>query len=155
MDRKRRPPRDDRRPATFWRWSAAAGQWLILGLLGLLLSGCLLVSGERTSSDTPQEGGNLSTTFVSAEGDAERVIETGAPGMLNVITIVTVSQGQLQIDMLDPDGSVVYSVQGRPQDQVTKSGNIPTDDEGNLRYRVIARGARSGGFQILYQRAGS
>ena len=29
-----------------------------------------------------------------------------------------------------------------------------TDEQGRLRYRVIAQGARNGGYQVLYQRAG-
>lgn len=123
-----------------------------LGLVALLLSGCLLVSGEQTSSDTPLEGGNLSTTFVSAEGSEERVINTGAAGTLNVITIVSINQGQLVVELIDAQGSVIYSVQGRAGEQVTKSGSVPTDDQGQLRYRINATGARSGGIQILYQR---
>ncbi len=157
MARVRRPADDDRQPTkTLVTVSQPVTPFvhrcLLMLVLGLLLSGCMIASGEQTSSDTPENGGNLSTTFVSAEGSEERTLSTGAPGELNVITIVTVSQGSLQIELLDPQGSVIYAVQGRPQEQVTKSGNVPTDAEGRLRYRVSATGARNGGFQILYQR---
>jgi hypothetical protein len=112
----------------------------------------MLISGEQTAADTGPTGGNLTTTFVSAEGVQERTLATGAGAMtMNVIVIVSVQQGELRLEMLDPGGSVMLAVQGRPDEQVTKSGDVPTDNEGNLRYRVIARGARNGGFQVLYQ----
>jgi hypothetical protein len=120
----------------------------------LILSGCLLVSGEQTSADAQPTGGNFSTTFVSAEGGQERTIATGAgPATLNVITTLRVQQGELRVEMLAPSGAVALSVQGRPDEPVTKLGNVPTDNEGNLRYRIIARGARNGSIEVLYQPA--
>lgn len=121
----------------------------------LLLSNCMLASGELTSIDTPQDAGNVSTSFVSAEGSDTRSITTSAAGKLNVITIVSADQGVLTIELLDSSGAVVYAVSSRPQTPVTKSGDVSTDVQGRLRYRVRATGARNGSFQILYQRISS
>jgi starvation-inducible outer membrane lipoprotein len=128
----------------------------VVGLcLALLLSGCMLVSGEQTTTDAQPSGGNVNTTFVSAEGEQERMLETGASrSVMNVIVIIAVQQGELRLEVLDPGGAVALAVQGRPDEQVTKSGNVATDQQGVLRYRVVARGARNGGFQMLYQPAG-
>jgi starvation-inducible outer membrane lipoprotein len=132
-------------------------RWLVIVLaccLSLLLSGCLMLSGEQTSADSQPTGGNFSTTFVSAEGGQERTIMTGAgAATLNVIATVTVQQGELRLELLGPNGAVALAVQGRPDEQVTKLGKVLTDSEGNLHYRVIARGARNGGYQVLYQPA--
>jgi hypothetical protein len=122
--------------------------------LSLLLSGCLLLSGEQASADAQPTGGNFSTTFVSAEGGQERTIPTGAgPTTLNVITTLRVQQGELRVEMLAPSGAVALSIQGRPDEPVTKLGKVPTDNEGNLHYRIIARGARNGSIEVLYQPA--
>ncbi|MFL5804679.1 MAG: hypothetical protein ACJ8CR_23405 [Roseiflexaceae bacterium] len=110
------------------------------------------MSGEQSTTDTQATGGNFNTTFVSAEGGREQTFQTDAgPATLNVIASVRVQQGELRLELLDPNGAVVISVQGRPDEQITKIGKVPTDNEGNLHYRVIARGARNGGFQVLYQ----
>ncbi|MBC8161031.1 MAG: hypothetical protein H7Z42_07410 [Roseiflexaceae bacterium] len=122
-------------------------------LLALALSGCMLVSGELSSADTPAQGGNVSTSFVSAEGAETRVLATGEAGELDVITIVSADQGTLTVELLDPAGSVIYAVSSRPSEPVTKTGRVPTDANGQLRYRVSATTARNGSFQILYQRA--
>jgi hypothetical protein len=45
-------------------------------------------------------------------------------------------------------------VQSRPDEQITRRGDVLTDEQGRLHYRVIARGARNGAYQLLYQRAG-
>lgn len=117
-----------------------------------LLSGCLLASGEQSTSDTQPNGGNLSASFVSAEGGSERTIATGASAAeLNVIASVHIQQGELRIDVLDANGAAVLAIQGRPDEQVTKIGKVSTDSQGNLRYRVVARGARNGGYDLLYQ----
>jgi hypothetical protein len=121
----------------------------------VLLSGCLLVSGERASADNLPDGGNVSSAFVGADGVAERAVETGATAAtLNAIVIVQAERGELQVEVLNPDGSIAFSVKGRPEEQVTRQGSAVTDDTGRLRYRVIARGARNGSYQLLYQRAG-
>jgi hypothetical protein len=132
--------------------SSILGRWSLVAALALLLSGCLLTSGEQISADAQPTGGNFNTTFVSAEGGAERTIQTGAgPATLNVIAAVRVQQGELRLEMLGPDGAVTLAIQGRPDEQVTKIGKVPTDNEGNLHYRIIARGARNGNIEVLYQ----
>ena len=154
---RRRPTIADRRPVI--RWSVVSGRWLIMlqvCCMALLLSGCLLTSGERPSMDALPDGGNVSTTFVGANGSAERTVETGANGAtMNAIVIVQAERGELRIELLNPDGNVAFSVQARPDEQVTRRGDVLTDEQGRLRYRVIAQGARNGGYQVLYQRAGA
>jgi hypothetical protein len=131
------------------------GRWSFVFGLVLLLSGCLLTSGERPSADSLPDGGNVSTTFVGADGNGERTLDTGANGVtMNAIVIVQAERGELRLELLNPDGNVAFSVQARPDEQVTRRGDVLTDEQGRLRYRVIAQGARNGGYQVLYQRAG-
>ncbi|NNJ09044.1 hypothetical protein EKD04_001740 [Chloroflexales bacterium ZM16-3] len=121
-------------------------------LLTPLLSGCLLLSGERTTIDLLAGVGNVSTTFVSAEGSEERTVQVGdGPTELQVIAIIAVESGDLQIDLLQPDGAVAFAVAGRPDSQVTRSSRVRSDDSGTVRYRVSARGARHGEYQIFFQ----
>jgi len=58
----------------------------LLCCMALLLSGCLLVSGEQSAADPHPTGGNLSTSFVSAEGDDVAVITVtfGDEGFLDL-----------------------------------------------------------------------
>jgi hypothetical protein len=92
---------------------------------------------------------------VGAEGSDERSVETGAASAtLNAIVIVEAERGELRVELLNRDGNVAFAVQSRPDEQVTRRGDVLTDDQGRLRYRVIAQGARNGGYQVLYQRAG-
>lgn len=121
-------------------------------LLAAALSGCLLASGQQVSSDTQPQTGNISASFVSAEGSRDQEIATGIPGNLDVIAIVTASQGTLQIDVIDGNGAVQLSVQSRPNETITRSGTVSTNATGTLRYRVSAQGARDGSYQLLYQR---
>jgi hypothetical protein len=154
----KRPTNDDRRMTNARRliWLYLLGRWSFVLGLALLLSGCLLTSGERPSMDALPDGGNVSTTFVGADGTGERTIETGANGAtMNAIVIVQAERGELRLELLNPDGNVAFSVQARPDEQVTRRGDVLTDEQGRLRYRVIAQGARSGGYQVLYQRAGT
>jgi hypothetical protein len=140
------------RPRAYHGWP----KLLLVSCLALLLSGCLLTSGERLSADTLADGGNISTSFIGAEGSDERSAETGAPGAkLNAIVIVQAERGGLRVELLNADGNVAFSVQSRPDEQVTRRGDVITDAQGRLRYRVIAQGARNGGYQVLYQRAGA
>ena len=127
----------------------------LLILCALLLGGCMLMSGGRTSSDTLPDGGNISVNFVGADGTQEQTVDTGAiDAAFNTIVIVQAERGELRIELLNPDGNVAFSVQARPDEQVTRRGDVLTDEQGRLRYRVIAQGARNGGYQVLYQRAG-
>ena len=127
---------------------------LLVLLVAFVLSSCMLASGEVTSADTPAAGGNVSVSFVSAEGADTRSLNTGRAGTLNVITIVSADQGSLTVELLDPSNSVIYAVTSRPGEPVTKSGSVATDSSGQVRYRVSATGARNGNYQILYQRTG-
>jgi hypothetical protein len=150
MTTDQRPTIDDQRPQD---WRSVIGRWSLVLCCALLLSACLLTSGERPSIDTLPDGGNISTTFVGAEGSSERSIDTGmARANLNAIVIVQAERGELRVELLNPDRNLVFSVQRRPDEQVTRSGTVQTDDQGRLYYRVIARGARNGGYQVLYQR---
>src|SRR5262249_26132391 len=153
----RRKTKDERRKTNsrLSIWLPIIGRLSFVVGLGLLLSGCLLTSGERESMDTLPDSGNVNATFVGADGNGERTIETGANGAnLNAIVIVQAERGELRIELLNPDGNVAFSVQARPDEQVTRRGDVLTDAQGRLHYRVIAQGARNGGYQVLYQRAG-
>jgi hypothetical protein len=121
-------------------------------LITPLLSGCLLISGERTTIDLLDGTGNVSTLFVSAEGSEERAVQVGTGAdELQVIAIIGIESGDLQIDLLQPDGSVAFAVAGRPDAQITRSSLVRSDDTGQVRYRVLARGARNGEYQIFFQ----
>lgn len=134
-------------------WRRSGRRLLGLALLTWLLSGCLLVSGEQLSVDNQEFSGNLSTDFVSAEGSSLRELQVASSAVeVQVIVLVTVESGDLQIDVLDPEGAVVFSVVGEPARQVTRSSIVRTDNQGLIRYRVTAQGARNGAYQILYQR---
>ncbi len=153
----RRPTKDKRRKtnARLLLWLSFVGRWSFVFGLALLLSSCLLTSGERPSVDALPDGGNVSTTFVGADGNGERTVETSASSAtMNAIVIVQAERGELRLELLNPDGNVAFSVQARPDEQVTRRGDVLTDEQGRLRYRVIAQGARNGGYQVLYQRAG-
>jgi hypothetical protein len=132
----------------------AAGRPFVAALLplALLLAGCMLTSGGRMTEDAGATAGNRSVSFVSAEGEEQLSLPTGAPGApLRVIVILEAEQGELRLDVLDDQGGVALSVQSRPDEQVTRSGGTTADSSGALRYRLAARGARNGGYQILYQ----
>jgi hypothetical protein len=153
----KRKTKDERRKTNARRliWLYLLGRWSFVFGLVFLLTGCLLTSGERPSMDALPDGGNVSSTFVGADGNAERTVDTGANGaIMNAIVIVQAERGELRIELLNPDGNVAFAVQARPDEQVTRRGDVLTDEQGQLRYRVIAQGARNGGYQVLYQRAG-
>lgn len=131
--------------------------WSLLRLvLALpLLTGCLLMSGAQQSSDRSTDGGNVSVQFVSADGTEVRQ-EPAADGPTDLLVTVfaRAERGQLRIEVLDPQGSAMVIVEGTPEEQVAR-GTVPTDQAGNLRFRIKATGAHLGGFQILYQPAGT
>jgi hypothetical protein len=121
-------------------------------LLSPLLSGCLLLSGEQTTIDLLAGTGNVSTTFVSAEGGEERTVQVSdGASELQAITIISLESGDLQIDLIQPDGSVAFAIAGRPDTQVTRSSSVRSDSSGMVRYRVSAHGARNGEYQIFFQ----
>ncbi len=113
----------------------------------------MLISGEASVADTQGNGGNISTSFVSAEGQEERTFSVAdGPVTVQVIAIVAVESGDLQLDILQPDGALVFSIAGRPDNQITRSGQVQADEQGQVRYRVVARGARNGSYQLFFQR---
>lgn len=117
----------------------------------VLLSGCLLMSGPTQSADSTADGGNVYVSFVSAEGSDVRAVPTQFPDReLEVIVFAQNERGQLRIEILDPQGSVVLAMDGRPEEQ-TRAGRVRTDAAGVFRYRVQASGAQNGSFSILYQ----
>ncbi len=121
-------------------------------LLLFLLSGCLLLSGEETTIDLLDQSGNLSTTFVSGEGSEERLLRVSdGSTTVQVIVMVSVESGDLQIELLQPDGAVVFVVAAQPDSQLTRSSWVRSDGQGQIRYRVSARGARNGSYQIFVQ----
>lgn len=125
----------------------------VLGSLFLvLLTGCLLVSGEQTSVDLQPGSGNLTASFVSAEGQEVRSLKIAEDARtIQVIVIVEVESGDLRIDLLRPDGAVEFAVEGRADSPVTRTSEIQTDDQGYIHYRLLAQGARGGSYQLLFQ----
>jgi hypothetical protein len=125
---------------------------LLLLFAPLLLSGCLLISGEQSAQDAQTAGGNVTTTFVSAEGSEKRFFEIGGEArFIHVIGIVSVTSGDLGIDLLDGTESVLFSINSRPGESITRSGRVEVDEQGRLNYQIRALGARDGMFQLLYQ----
>ena len=91
--------------------------------------------------------------LVGADGTQEQTVDTGAiDAAFNTIVIVQAERGELQVELLNGDGSLAFAVRGRPDEAVTRSGSVTTDRQGRLRYRVSATGARNGSYQVLYQR---
>ncbi len=119
-------------------------------ICALLLSGCLLISGEQTTISMQESAANILITFVSAEGSDEyQVAVLPASIEVQAIVILAVETGDVQIDLLQPDGAVAFVLAGRPGAQVTRSGQLRSDEQGRIRYRITARGARNGEIQIF------
>lgn len=119
-----------------------------------LLSGCLLIAGEQASNDNTADGGNVYVTLVSADGNEVRRVPTRFRNRaLTVFVSARNEQGQLRIEVLNPDNSAVLVVDAQPSDQ-TKPGVVTTNAAGEFRYRIRATGAQNGEFQILYQPGG-
>ncbi len=145
----------DQRCALVRRYARTLRLAITFAAAATILTGCLLASGEETFSDARGGSGNLRTAFVSAEGQTERSLPAADAAIdLRVIAIVTVASGDLRVDILQPDGSVAFAVEGRPDEQVTRTGQTITDEQGRLHYRVVARGARDGSYQLLFQPSG-
>jgi hypothetical protein len=120
----------------------------------LTLSGCLLISGANQSADSTGEGGNVYVSFVSAEGNDTRIVQTQFPGQILDLTVFARNErGQMRLEVLDERGSVMLSLEGTAQEQV-RPGQVQTNTAGEFRYRIRATGAQRGEFQILYQPAG-
>lgn len=123
-------------------------------LLLLSLSGCFLIAGPTQSADSTAEGGNVYVGFVSAEGSETRTVPTTFAGQPLRVTVIAQNQrGQLRIEVLDPNGAVVFAVEGTAEERWSQ-GEVATNAAGEFRYRVRATGAQRGSFTILYEPAG-
>lgn len=112
------------------------------------------MSGERTTIDIQAGTGNLSTDFVSAEGEEARSLKVAdGPGTVLITVFVAVELGDLRLELLQPDGEVIATAGGRSDTQAPKpeSAQIQTDERGYIHYRVYAHGARNGSYQLLFQ----
>ncbi len=128
-------------------------RWLLLLCLPWL-TGCLLMSGPRETSDRVAEGGNVKVEFVSADGSEVRTIQgADGPATLAVTVFAQAEHGQLRIEVLDPQGSQTLVLEGIPS-QAVGQATVQTDAQGRFRYRVIATGAQRGGYEILFQPGG-
>jgi hypothetical protein len=125
---------------------------LLCTLTALALGGCLLISGEETTVDLRADGGNQLTTFVGAEGRAIRHLDVGTPGAeVQVIVIVSLESGDLEVAVAEAGGAISFAVAGRPDSQITRSGTVLANEQGQITYTVTARGARHGSYQIFVQ----
>jgi hypothetical protein len=123
-------------------------------VLVVSLSGCFLISGPTRSADSTAEGGNVYVSFVSAEGTQTETVQTNfVNSELDVTVFAQNQRGQLRVDVLDAQDSVVLTVQGQAQGQ-GQNGTIRTDAQGQFRYRLRATGAQGGSIEILYQPTG-
>ena len=119
-----------------------------------LLAGCLLIAGGQQSADRAEDGGNVSVQFVSAEGTEVRQVKAAdAAATLKVTVFARVERGQLRIEVLDPQNSIVKVIDAQPSEQID-TANVATNEAGEFRYRIRATGAQNGQFQILYQPIG-
>jgi hypothetical protein len=117
------------------------------------LTGCFLASGLTETSDRTSDGGNVYVSLVSAEGTETRELQTNfVSHPLDVTVFARTERGQLRIEILDPQDSVVIALDAQPAEQYRRA-IVPTDEEGILRYRIRAVGAQRSVFQILYQPA--
>lgn len=124
----------------------------IIAFIGFttLLAGCLLISGEQTTISQQAGAANILTTFVSAEGSDEYQIPAlPANTEVQAIVMVAVESGDLEIALIQPDGSVSFVLAARPGSQVTRSGPLRSDEQGHIRYRITARNARNGEIQMF------
>lgn len=112
----------------------------------------MLISGEETTVDLREDGGNLLTTFVGAEGREIRQLDVGTPGAdVQVIVIVSIESGDLEVAVAEAGGAVSFAVAARPDTQVTRSGTVRANERGQVTYTVTARSARHGSYQIFVQ----
>lgn len=125
---------------------------VIIAFIGFatLLAGCLLISGEQTTISQQVGAANILTTFVSAEGSDEyRIPALPANTEVQAIVMVAVESGDLEIALIQPDGSVSFVLAARPGSQVTRSGPLRSDEQGQIWYRITARNARNGEIQMF------
>jgi hypothetical protein len=91
----------------------------------LFLQACMLASGERASTDIRPDAGNVTRTFLGAEGSEVYAVSIGdGEALLQVIAILELQQGEMRLELLNAGGSVAFAVQSRPGDQVSRSGMV-------------------------------
>jgi hypothetical protein len=123
---------------------------LLLALL--LLGGCLLTSGEQQLIDRQGDAVALQLSLVGAEGAQSRTLAVGSANTeVQVIALLSVASGDLSLELLQPDQSVVFVLTARPDSEVTRSARVLTDADGLLHYRITATGARDGLLQLFVQ----
>ena len=123
-------------------------------LLIFLLAGCYLASGERVTSEdaSTEEGGQISGEFVHADGTTQREITVGQPAIpVQIEASASVEWGELTLEFLSPDGSPALLVEARYGRAAEGIGSLTTDDNGQVRYRVVTREARGGTYLIQYR----
>ena len=83
---------------------------------------------------------------------ALRTLAVGQPDARYAVTVfVSADQGELRLELLDPQGAPVFVAQSRPGERLARSGVVQADAQGLLRYRVSARAARKGSYELFYQ----
>lgn len=112
----------------------------------------MLVSGRTEAAEERGQQRSVQVSFVSAEGSEERLLDTGAPGELNVSADAMVERGDLRLELLHPDGQVALRVVGDADGSIVGRGPLTTDAEGRLRYRIYTRNARNGSYAIRFER---
>lgn len=127
---------------------------MLLLLLVLPLTGCYLVSGERTQEATPnpQGVGTLEVRFVTSDGQMDREIMLGVPkAPVLVDMVVRAEGGELTLSFLDPEFNPLLTVTGGYGLEGRGSAEIQTDERGRLLVRITANEARDGAYTIRYQ----
>lgn len=112
--------------------------------------------GTYSFSQTSRSSGNTGHIEVrgSASGSVTYEVEIdedydGATVYLNVTA--GVQGGAYTVEFLDDDGSVVFSLDVKPGELATGSGDVTTDDEGNVRCKVTASDAKEVEIIIDYE----
>src|SRR5918998_3494235 len=83
------------------------------------LSGCLLIAGGQQSADRAEDAGNVSVEYVSMDGAEVRSVNAADTAASLLVTVFArTERGQLRIEVLDPQGSAVFVVEGTPEEAV-------------------------------------
>ena len=75
---------------------------VLCSVFSVLLSGCLLMSGEQSTTDAQATGGNFSTSFVSAEGEVRIAEKEKVPLTLEGVSLGD-AWGTLMLHAKRPD----------------------------------------------------
>jgi len=124
-------------------------------VLLLLLTGCYLVSGERTETvplEEPDGAGELTVRFVSADGETENSLATGYPLTDMVVDVVVVAEeGELTLEIISARRTPPLAVSGRYGMAGQGVANVQTDGAGEIKYRITASEVRNGNYVIRYR----